>query len=1323
MTQKRKRKRSAARPSSRGSADTQPATEATERHWTQSRSGGRAGRGFHFQDAVGAWLTALVADGSTISGELVPEGLEDISLEGDAPLDMQIKSRSEHLGLFSATKAADHVLDTFEKSENSRTATHRVAVFFENGIEGTRPLGLSFEALSATLSADDSLLRALNERAEKRGYAPGRTEQLMLRTSVLDSSWSAILDSTVARIASISPAPPTACRYIAGELRLTVADAADKNASATFADRTRLTRSVLLRLIADFTEHLDIDALEGAIRSGACEFLDYGPAESIDDRFYEGVAAQPHHVRQGLVVPRPDITHEVTRALDSGRAVVLTGPSGVGKSAVLWTVPLSHEPCTWFRVRRLTNSDIPELVRLAKTYGANPARPVGFLVDAAGAGDFSGWSRLREAASSMPGVLLVGTARNEDIAVLGDLAESSVISVSLDERGAEAIYEGLKARNVCHLDHWREAYLNARGLTMEYTHLLTSGRRLAEVIADQVSVRVEEDRLDEVRILAVVSTADRWSAVASTDSLAMECGLDPIAMRAPLRRLMDEHLLIEREGAVAGLHQLRSAAISEAIHATPPPRLEQSVSSILRCADPSTIVRFTANVLRDEPGQLAAIRSALPNDSSAERVAALLRGVQLFDFSCLAQEWVGIAERHNVHVSSRPILMQFAAAQLTFPDFFPEPIRAAHAEMVTHPVPNQSGEIASAIGADRLLSLVLESDRPTDAARLLAAIEASDLDLRSELGEAKLASSLLVTSLRTTDLYEFGELMTAANFVSTQFARRLLDEVGGPSFVFDALRRLHPWIVEAETRQVDGRAVGWSRFIHHSDEKQDDARSTVLSIARLLLRCLPEIETVDVQAVFPGGQLYKVGDYSPGVSGMVRSADHTEIAVSWNRERLHAAMSLLGSADTDRLTEAFPLLEETASTVRSVATAYVTGATSTSDADVGPRLTALHKAAIELRPPPTGPRVAAGDLEGDDKTGHSDPLSGLITDFTGNAIARLADRSTHAALNAYLHDQVLGKSIPACRSEPWQLIGLDDPPTSLEQLRATVTDLGAVVSESARVDADLAAIGRAARAGTRERALNRAAAAARKAARRRHRAHLDSLTASLGSLSVDALVVPTGDPSPSGTQDILIRLTLDSLLDWFDAIAVTAEALAEHRETLDRFVIVPYRNGQAVHGLAISMVNTPFPATNLEPFDEYLGERRPTILADTIQAAVGAMTMMSTLNLLPKEQQEHETIRRLLTEAQVELNQSIKDLGKFEPDDFIEEVAGMLADFARQLDEECEEDYVASPLAEQITLGALNGLDTQASQQLAFANVAAIEWEIDQARLLERLYS
>ena len=85
---------------------------------------------------------------------------------------------------------------------------------------------------------------------------------------------------------------------------------------------------------------------------------------------------------------RPDVLEKILSGLHDRFAVVVTGPSGVGKSAVLWTVPRELPGVVWFRVKRLAVEDVPVILRLARANGVSKRTPVGFLVDSAGTGHF-----------------------------------------------------------------------------------------------------------------------------------------------------------------------------------------------------------------------------------------------------------------------------------------------------------------------------------------------------------------------------------------------------------------------------------------------------------------------------------------------------------------------------------------------------------------------------------------------------------------------------------------------------------------------------------------------------------------------------------------------------------------------------------------------------------------------------------------------------------------------------------------------------------------------------------------------------------------------
>ncbi|MFE7213817.1 hypothetical protein ACFU93_28310 [Streptomyces sp. NPDC057611] len=76
--------------------------------WMRTRSGARAGRGFHYQDAVGAWLCGRVLSRALVIDRIVPEGFEDLSCEGPTPWHVQVKSRQEgSWGHFGSRLGAD----------------------------------------------------------------------------------------------------------------------------------------------------------------------------------------------------------------------------------------------------------------------------------------------------------------------------------------------------------------------------------------------------------------------------------------------------------------------------------------------------------------------------------------------------------------------------------------------------------------------------------------------------------------------------------------------------------------------------------------------------------------------------------------------------------------------------------------------------------------------------------------------------------------------------------------------------------------------------------------------------------------------------------------------------------------------------------------------------------------------------------------------------------------------------------------------------------------------------------------------------------------
>ncbi|MDE0170363.1 MAG: hypothetical protein OXS29_12775, partial [bacterium] len=78
----------------------------------------------------------------------------------------------------------------------------------------------------------------------------------------------------------------------------------------------------------------------------------------------------------------------------------------------------------------------------------------------------------------------------EDLMSLGDLSGCATVKVRLDENAAETIFQGLVRRGATTCPQWKEAFRESDGLTVEFTHMVTTGRSLRGVIGEQVQGRI-----------------------------------------------------------------------------------------------------------------------------------------------------------------------------------------------------------------------------------------------------------------------------------------------------------------------------------------------------------------------------------------------------------------------------------------------------------------------------------------------------------------------------------------------------------------------------------------------------------------------------------------------------------------------------------------------------------------------------------------------------------------------------------------------------------------------------------------------------------------
>lgn len=1277
--------------------------------WKDERHGARTGRGIHFQDAAVTWLAAKVAMGHIPNVLVVPEGSEDVLLEGGTQWYVQVKSRVERRGLFSVSQATGHIMDAWGRHAGRDEAGSRLVVVFESGVEGETPSIDLDRTLAESLADGSQLLNSLRAECSELGMDVGR---LLSSTVVVGISWDDLTTETVACMSEQLELPPAALRLVADQFRVFLASASDDNETPIYEQRRRLDRTELASEITRIAGIVNIESLRAAIQQGICEPLEYrGHQDADGGRFYEGAATQPFHVASGLVVRRGDVVERVLSGLGERSAVVITGPSGVGKSAVLWTIPREPElrGIAWFRVRRLADEDVPTLVHLARAYCASPSVPIGFLVDSAGAGDFTGWARLRAEAATVPGMLLVATARHEDLAVLEDLADCATVAVRLDESAAEAIHGGLVASGATAVAHWREAFDKSDGLTLEFTHLLTRGKRLRDVIDDQIRQRVRENRDHELEVLALVSVVDRWSATVSTADVATACGLSDHDLRRALDRLDAEHLVVERGGQMGGLHRLRSTAICEAVHELSSPAIDVTIQKAMPLVPTAQLHRFIAEMLADNPEARGVVADqADSGDLTLERFAACLQGLRLADFRELAGAWNDVAEQHDVAPANRPTMFAMAIQGGEPAGFLPDDLQTAHKALVAVRGRDSRDSLIEVAGRDaiaRLLTSVSDSGRAT---LLLATLADTGPDLARAIANAFDEYSPLVSALRDAPLEDLKGCLSAARDVDPHIAKALVESIGGEHVVIQRIHADNPWITELGIREGEDGPVGFARFLHVSDDVQGDMQEQAHNLGRTLLWCLPGIESVDVKALWPGNLEPVIGGHAAGVSQLRRESAPAASRVAWTQARIRVAIALVGAADTIRLTEALPLLGQTNDLVQRAGAALLTGRSSPGPV-LGQQSRSLQENARALRPALGKTEIGDTAILELQTPELADDLSATVLNLVDNAIPRLHSPAGYQSLTAYISKTILGKNLDGALKEPWHLIGIEGHPSSLDELRSSLEDIRDVISELAYNGAIVDRIRRAARSGEPSRALQRGARVCRAANKRRDQKRLKQIQSICNKTGFQTTVFDY-DRGWVSVREYRISVTLSSLTEWHETVHMLAAALHQDQRADEIFLFVPLRNARPVSAMAFSLVKNLWSTPNPSGLDR-LPEAHTGKLTGIFNQAVFALQGLSGVSVLPDELRHHDTIDSAIEAFSSDLEEAVEQLMSMSDDRVVDALLSGIGALCVMVQAELDGTSSEPSVAAQSVRALLTEEHTNESLWIYLAQCLAAEWD------------
>lgn len=1147
--------------------------------WAATRHGSNAGRGFHYQDAVATELAVRAWQGEFPVQRVVPEGHDDVSIElADGWLHVQAKSRREHRGDFSLSDLASvwpHLGKRLALDSHARAA-----LVVERPIDGVEATGFDHPMVDAVdLAAREAMARAL-------ANVDVEVDDFLARSHVLVKP--APATTTLRLLAEGLQVPSATAAAHLGVLHARLTQLADLNGRQPPHDPAALTVADIARLIDDVTEAVDPSALVEAVRDGLCEVVDFSTALR-DDEFFHGVDVAIGHVVAGLPAERPMLVSELVAGALRRRVALVIGPSGSGKSALLWLAAYAtRHHVRWYRVRRVLDEDVLSLARLVKGLQPSDDAPVGFVVDDLGRDGRAGFDALVSELSGRPGCVVLGACREEDLIVVASAVRAAQLRPVLDESLAERLWSELRSRSATGWMDWREPFHESGGLLLEYGHLLTQGERLERTIASQVADRLREHRSLEIETLALIATADAFGAEVDAERLAGAIAADSAALRFALARLVDEHLIVSSGGRFGGLHELRSAAAAHAIHRIPPPSLETSVRRLItEVLDSRGLQPFLTRVMEHDAVSDDAVISALAarfgTESGGEptALAAALHALRVVAFRRDARAWRTILNEEEVSATDVGIVSHFAMTDADT-GLFPPAIQRAVARLRALPETELRPALLKRLGEGLNATLRQTADVSVRAAVLASLADTAD--------QVEVEASAIVDELPgDLDLTAAQLLLESAAMVSTELASNVATHLGGSPRLLERLERERPWVRDVRLDEDAGLAVASAEYAFVAESAQPDPHGEVVALCSTLLALTPAAKVARCTAVDATGQAAGL-DFPLAQKAIERDSLPTPARVAWNRARTRAAVSAVASATvTEHLAAARDIVVRTAAVVRAAGDAWVAGRAP--DQELIRQATELAEADRALRPPPLAGE-SAGPLELGELpdvlavTHVSTMVTGnlLLSLFRGNDISPLAAELAKGA--ARLRDP-----------EYWTL--LDQPPLdAVEELIQGLDDVATVSGERAR--------GRAFDISLEHSpgiTLGRAARMARRRGERRLAQEVRTLRDQLTVAGFEATV------AQREAGETLIVLEISDIASWLERQLELASRCREVIPDERSFWMAPAMNGQIIASHSVHVIRSVFPdpetiRTWPEPPLPLAHER----LGDAFREALGAIT-------------------------------------------------------------------------------------------------------------------
>jgi energy-coupling factor transporter ATP-binding protein EcfA2 len=583
----------------------------------ESIKGAAAGRGFRFQDVALALAMTRVRPDRAFT--LEPERGDDATIRSlNEILGVQIKSRVS--GNFSATEIGSIFKELRKKTPQ---ASSLIVILEQADANISAPEGSEYCLLLRCSSV--SILGI-----DVPCYVSYMTLPMVELIEALSTRYS------IERAVSAMVANELIRRI--GELSNQVVEKRSSRNAITLSD---------VELIVS-----DVARLAGLQLKMSAENADSLPVDfsisSDGQRFLMGRSAQPEDVSSGFAVNRPQSLLDVGSELSQSHFCLIAGPSGSGKSTLMWQAVFAarHER-QWLRIG-MTDRDFDPIVLkdfvVDRSKFGTHAFPIGLAVDDVGRGRTVVWDCLVTICNNLPNVRLLGTCREEDLMESAMTDQVGIVRPRFNAESARSMFEQLSEKALVNSAFgWLEAYEACGNLLLEFVYLLTQGIALRQKIEEQIERRAKENRHVELRLLGPISVANAEGASLSLQALAHALAIDAFQVREAIKRLVDEHLILESEqGEVSALHPLRSKIIRDILHRYGLPDFKTSLKLAIALASPATLPAILS-VYAGQPSHWGVCKtgvvSRLQACSDANTWRSAFEGLAAAEFSEKLRNW------------------------------------------------------------------------------------------------------------------------------------------------------------------------------------------------------------------------------------------------------------------------------------------------------------------------------------------------------------------------------------------------------------------------------------------------------------------------------------------------------------------------------------------------------------------------------------------------------------------------------------------------------------------------------------------------------------